>query len=115
MDLHHREQELRLDILEAIARSQHALADMAEKIASAYQIHNPEDDELARQLMVLAGYQLSLAEKILRLRIRHKRFGRPCAPWLMDDVRIRWKGKIKGQRRKWRIRKISMAIEKGRF
>jgi len=89
MSMLHRENELRLAILEAIARSQQALASIIETVAAARDVSVAvsDSDQAAReQLEVLARYQLVLAEKILRLKLRHIRNGEPGQPWLSSEV-----------------------------
>jgi len=89
MDIQHRENEIRLEILEAIARSQKALASMAETIAGTYEAGGHDEERTVHELQVLSRYQLSLGEKILGLRIRNRRTGKPLSPWLRDHVRCR--------------------------
>jgi len=84
----HRENELRLSILEAIARSQQALANIIESVAAARDrsIVSADNEQAARELEALARYQLVLAEKILSLKLRHIRNGEPGKPWLSSKV-----------------------------
>jgi|GEM_PF-1288863 len=86
MDIRQQEHEYRLEILKAISRSQKALASMAETIAGAYAAGGSDERRIAHELKVLARYQLSLGETILGLKIRNRRFGRPCSPWLGSSV-----------------------------
>lgn len=87
MNMIQKENELRLEILTAVARSQRALATMAETV-SVYHAHNSsEHNETAHQLQVLARYQISLAEKILGISIRNTRNGTPRDPWLDKTIR----------------------------
>lgn len=79
-----REQEIRLNILESLARSQQALALIAETISEAYTAVRPaaEHEQTAHELAVLARYQIRLAEQIMQLRLRNTRLGTPVRPWL---------------------------------
>lgn len=79
-----REQEIRLNILESLARSQQALALIAETISEAYTAVRPaaEHEQTAHELAVLACYQIRLAEQIMQLRLRNTRLGTPVPPWL---------------------------------
>lgn len=85
-----KEQQIKLNILDAIARSQKALASMAETVANTYvpvaDRHGHSQEPVARELRIFSRYQLVLAEKILGIRIRHRRFGTPCPPWLQNGV-----------------------------
>jgi hypothetical protein len=88
MNMLHRENELRLAILEAIARSQQALASIIESVAAASDLRmtGADSEQTARELEALARYQLVLAEKLLSLKLRHIRNGEPGKPWLSDEV-----------------------------
>jgi len=88
MNLLHRENELRLSILEAVARSQQALASIIESVAAAREVGmiGANSEQTARELEALARYQLVLAEKILSLKLRHIRTGEPGQPWLSSEV-----------------------------
>ena len=80
-----REQEIRLNILESLARSQQALALIAETISEARPTAvrpAAEHEQTAHELAVLARYQIRLAEQIIQLRLRNTRLGTPVRPWL---------------------------------
>lgn len=82
----HDEYTIKLDILEAIARSQAALAKIAESVADAPMPNPTDNGEIARSLMVLSRFQQSLAEKLLIMKLRSPRTGKPGKPWLHDEV-----------------------------
>lgn len=84
-----RENLLKLTILEALSRSQNALAGILEGIAG----QTEEDLEVARKLRghveVLVRYQVSLAEKMAGIRLSRLVNGAPGKVWLDSRVRIK--------------------------
>jgi hypothetical protein len=81
-----RENELKLDILGSLARSQRALADMLEGVAALTGESPEAADQLRRQVEVLVRCQTVLAEKICGIRISRIVRGRPGKLWLHAKV-----------------------------
>lgn len=81
-----RENRYKLDLLEALCRSQHALADLLEHMAS----QTLEDLESVRVLQrnteVLIRYQQALGEKITGIRVSRLVRGKPGKVWLSSGV-----------------------------
>jgi poly-gamma-glutamate capsule biosynthesis protein CapA/YwtB (metallophosphatase superfamily) len=85
---------LKLDILQSLARSQRALAEIVEVIAPvvASSVHGTSSDhealeELTTQQILaylgsLSAYQHALAQKLSGIDIRQVKNGRPGKPWL---------------------------------
>lgn len=75
------EDELKLDILTSLARSQRALAQLIEEAAycklKAAAVCEPQNRELLHEITLLSKYQQVLAEKILMIRLRHRKHGDP--------------------------------------
>ncbi|MEX2460143.1 MAG: hypothetical protein WD469_02370 [Paenibacillaceae bacterium] len=94
MSVLHRQNELKLDILRSLARSQRALAEIVEIIAPVMaasvhgtsSAHQAGSDHLAQQILAhmgsLSEYQHALAQKLSGIEIRQVKKGRPCQPWL---------------------------------
>jgi hypothetical protein len=86
--------ELKLDILQSIARSQRALAEIVETIApvvaSSVQWtslgYEASSDHMAQQILTnlgsLSSYQNAIARKLSGIAIRHVKYGSPGKPWL---------------------------------
>jgi hypothetical protein len=95
-----RQNELKLDILHSLARSQRALAEIVETIApvmTATFINNSSSqavstDQVAKQILAhignLSRYQQALAQKLSGIDIRHVKYGKPGKPWLAPPPRF---------------------------
>ena len=86
MSLRAKENAIKLEILAAVARSQTALAKIAESVADAPIPNTADSGEIARSLMVLARFQQNLTEKLLLMKLHSARSGKPGQPWLHDAV-----------------------------
>ncbi len=88
MNVRQRENEIKLDILASLARSQHALASMAEHIAAQTACTELSGEQIIRQMEALSRYQRMLAEKITGIRLRRLIEGKPGKPWLKQCASI---------------------------
>jgi hypothetical protein len=89
-----RENELRLDILESLSRSQRALASIIENVAEVSGSGRENAEGLLKHIHTLVRVQQTLAERMLNVRIRRVVRGNPGALWLSAKVapgRIRLK------------------------
>lgn len=88
MTLSHKEREnlLKLDILQSLARSQSALADMLETLALQTGVDLETARTLQRHAEVMVRYQQALGEKIGGIRINRLVNGIPGRVWLADGV-----------------------------
>jgi hypothetical protein len=89
-----RQNRLKLDILQSLARSQRALAEIVEVIAPVVASsiqgttsdHEPSSDIMTQQILAhlgsLSNYQHSLAQRFSGIDIRQVRNGMPGKPWL---------------------------------
>lgn len=93
--LHIRENELKLDILTALARSEQALAQLIEEVVHIRRqytsMNDGNHDELLHEMMLLGKYQQVLAEKILKIRLRQRKQGEPGACWLSERCQLKTK------------------------
>lgn len=105
MTLKERENELKLDILESLARSQRALARIIEGMADVTGNVPGSSDALRENISTISRYQLVLAEKITGIRIASYKKGKPGNVWLNP--------KVKGSKRRlWKSVKPSF-VKKG--
>ena len=87
MSLLTREREAKLALLEALARSQLAVARMLDCAADLAGRFPPADaDGVREQLKRLAALQLSLAATANAVKLRELRRGSPSGPWLAAGV-----------------------------
>ena len=86
-----REHELKLQMLEAIARSQAALASMLESVAQTARWSSGEAAKAVRLLESIERSERILVSKILSLRFRQKQYGRPGKAWISDKICKIWR------------------------
>jgi len=86
MSLYLRREQLKLDMLEALARSQHALASMLEQMAAVTEVSPHAAKQMIASAETLARYQQSLAECVSAIRFPRIRKGRPGKAWLAAGV-----------------------------
>lgn len=82
MSWRQRENELKLDILESLAKSQRALARMIEAMADVSGDVSGFSAALRGNISILSRYQKVLAEKIVGIRVADVQRGRPGKIWL---------------------------------
>lgn len=87
MNWKERENELKLDILESLARSQKALARMIESMADVSEGVSGSAQALRANIMALVRCQRALAGKIGGIRISSIKRGQPGKAWLHPKVR----------------------------
>lgn len=90
MSLQDREQQIMLDILDSLARSQRALARIIESVAVSVERSPQLSGQVADNLAAIVSYQQILARKITGLppvRLTYK--GTPGHPWLNPHTGIR--------------------------
>ncbi|WP_429309558.1 hypothetical protein [Paenibacillus mucilaginosus] len=81
------EQDIKLDMLHSLARSQRALARMLEGIAEVGVSTEAAARHLAENLQAISAYQRAMTVKITGLTIgRRPRSGVPARPWLCGEV-----------------------------
>ncbi|MFC5447341.1 hypothetical protein [Paenibacillus aestuarii] len=77
-----REQWIRLDVLESLARSQRALALIMESVAASVEASPPLARHIAGNLEAIVKHQQILTSKLTGIPIRVRRIGTPARPWL---------------------------------
>lgn len=87
------EQEARLLLITALARSQHALARLLENAADAADHLPGMAAKLREHIRLLTGIQMSLAESVTgRTLLGGKRSWKPAPPWINQSVRLEPRG-----------------------
>ncbi|TMV53001.1 hypothetical protein FE783_02105 [Paenibacillus mesophilus] len=85
-----RQREMKLDILESLARSQRAMARIIESAADAgAEGGEPAVQEsLHKSIEAIAQYQLAIMEKMVGIRIGEVNASPPSMPWTNKDLRV---------------------------
>jgi hypothetical protein len=82
-----RQNELKLDILQSLARSQRALAHILETLSPDVVI----TEQTARHLLILieslSKYQQAIASKLSALSIRQVKNSKPGKPWIAQTLK----------------------------
>ncbi|MCE5170164.1 hypothetical protein LQV63_12670 [Paenibacillus profundus] len=86
----HREQEqrARIDMIQAIVRSQTALARMLEQVADVADHSEASAKRIKDNIRLLSDYQLSLCGMITGWRSRQLTLGTPTSPWLHPACKL---------------------------
>lgn len=82
-----KENEIKLDILRSLARSQEALANMLETLSGLTPPGESESRNLQRQMGAIGQYQRILAMKIASVRFPQKKTGIPAPPWISPSAK----------------------------
>jgi hypothetical protein len=86
-----RQREMKLDILESLARSQRAMARIIETVADA-DTGASGDDKTERRLIksieAISGYQQAIMEKMLGITIGEVKRSAPSAPWTNEELGV---------------------------
>ncbi|MEB3100426.1 hypothetical protein [Ferviditalea candida] len=88
MSILSRENEIKLDILGSLARSQQALSLILESMAGAAGAVSPDADAVFKYLRTIAKHQQILTEKITGMEIRKVETGVPARQWLNEKLGI---------------------------
>lgn len=85
-----RQQEMKLDILESLARSQRAMARIMESAAAMTEDEQsqPADKDLRKSMEAIERYQLAIMDKMLGIRIREVYVSPPAVPWTNEKLRV---------------------------
>lgn len=79
--------KLKLHILQSLARSQRALTVMMESMAKVVEGSSFVAKGLVEQIDAISKYQRQIAVKMIGLKIRKQRRGKPGKPWLNRKLR----------------------------
>ncbi|WP_028547593.1 hypothetical protein [Paenibacillus sp. UNC451MF] len=79
--------KLKLHILKSLARSQRALAVIMESMAEVVEGSHYVAKGLVEQIESISNYQRQIAVKMIGLKIRRKKRGKPVKPWLNRKLR----------------------------
>ncbi|MCY9516460.1 hypothetical protein [Paenibacillus apiarius] len=82
------EQRARIDMIQAIVRSQTALARMLEQIADVADHSEASVKRLKDNIRLLSDYQLALCGMITGWRSRQLTLGTPTSPWLHPACKL---------------------------
>lgn len=88
MDQLRRENEIKLDILGSLARSQHALSLILESMAEAADSTAQDADAIVKYLRIIARHQQILTEKLTGVKIDRWHSGTPARQWLNKELRL---------------------------
>lgn len=85
-----RQQEMKLDILESLARSQKALARIIESAADSAPAgaEAGTPDGLQKSIGAIARYQQAIMEKMFGIRVGTVRTTPPAAPWTNETLHV---------------------------
>ncbi|MDF2715068.1 MAG: hypothetical protein K0R28_1993 [Paenibacillus sp.] len=84
-----RQREMKLDILESLARSQRAMARIIESAADGAEGGEPAvQKSLHKSIEAIAQYQLAIMEKMVGIRIGEVNVSPPSMPWTNQDLRV---------------------------
>lgn len=81
MSYFHKENEIKLDILHSLSRSQRALAVIMEGLAE-HAANKETVENLIQHMDVLAKYQIALSAKIANMELRMVYRTQPLKPWI---------------------------------
>lgn len=84
IDLHARE-KAKINVVEAIAKSQMALARILDSMADM--THHSEDTarHLAENVKILVKYQQAIAHTVCGVALHRIHYGTPSSPWITDS------------------------------
>ncbi|UHA74506.1 hypothetical protein [Paenibacillus sp. 481] len=88
MNVWESEQAVKIDLISAIIRSQHALATMLEQVAELNQYSEPSVKQLGDNIRLLSNYQQGLCKMVTGWRWRTIMKGTPAEPWLIEACRL---------------------------
>lgn len=86
-----RQREMKLDILESLARSQRAMARIIETVADAGAGPSGEDkaeQRIMKSIEAISGYQQAIMEKMLGITIGEVKTSSPSAPWTNEELGV---------------------------
>jgi len=83
-----KQNEIKLDILQSLARSQRALSTIIESIADVTKLSSKAAEGLLENIQEISQYQKVLAVKLAGIHLRElKKGGLPARPWLHRRIR----------------------------
>lgn len=91
MNANERELNIKLDMLEALSRSQQALVRIIQSVADVSDQAPGFSRHLFDNMEVLSQYQKALAEHLVTIRVPHKKKGQPQAPWIAPLMQVKEK------------------------
>ena len=80
-----RENAIKLDMLESIARSQRALAGILESVGRIAEEHDQAAADLLAHAQAISRYERMLVYKISGWKLRSVKKGKPGKPWLREQ------------------------------
>ncbi|WP_068500454.1 hypothetical protein [Paenibacillus kribbensis] len=81
-----REREIKLDMLESIAASQHAVARMLSSLADLTPHTDMSATRLEETIRILSNYQGKITQMLAGIPLRRQVYGKPTQPWLHISV-----------------------------
>lgn len=83
------ENEIKLNILESLARSQRALARIIETVADISEYSQSTAAHIANHIDIINKYQQALMGKMTKIQIRKIKKGSHTKPWLHPKVQLK--------------------------
>jgi hypothetical protein len=77
-----REREIKLDIMESIAASQHAVARMLSSLADLTPHADMSAARLEETIRMLSNYQGEITQMLAGIPLRRQVHGKPAPPWM---------------------------------
>ncbi|MGG4217656.1 hypothetical protein ABEW32_05415 [Paenibacillus jamilae] len=81
-----REREIKLDMMESIAASQHAVARMLTSLADLTPHADMSATRLEETIRILSNYQGKITQMLADIPLRRQVYGKPTKPWLQVPV-----------------------------
>ncbi|OAZ46619.1 hypothetical protein [Paenibacillus polymyxa] len=81
-----REREIKLDMMESIAASQHAVARMLTSLADLTPHADMSAPRLEETIRILSNYQGEITKMLAGIPLRRQVYGKPTKPWLHVPV-----------------------------
>ncbi|MEC4567808.1 hypothetical protein L8C07_17810 [Paenibacillus sp. CMAA1739] len=81
-----REREIKLDMMESIAASQHAVARMLTSLADLTPHVDMSASRLEETIRLLSNYQGKITQMLAGIQLRRQVYGKPTKPWLQVPV-----------------------------
>lgn len=80
------EQEVKLSLVQSIAKSQEALARILDSIADITETSEDASKLLRDNVKVLTSYQISIAQMMCGVRLNRQYYGTPTMPWINEAL-----------------------------
>ncbi|MBP2002132.1 hypothetical protein J2Z69_003189 [Paenibacillus shirakamiensis] len=80
------EQEVKLELILSIAKSQTALARILDSLADVTDHADISAKQMEEHIRLLTDYQCAMAESLTGIRLHRKYYGTPTLPWINEAL-----------------------------